>query len=193
MEEIYCAVEMMKELANSSVNTQIDGDVPELVEETASDENVNDENVNDEHANDENVNDENVNDNDDAPDLLNYGNLFAKLQSFLSDPRFTKETYSLKLITDFMKTKGYTYTHTGKREICTETGIRVELAGEYSLSVQTHPMICQEYFCETALIRNDHIDYDSNLGYDDVLRHQTPTDFFEHFETLVRDLGSKPA
>lgn len=72
------------------------------------------------------------------------------------------------------------------------TGIRISLdvpdQQDVELSVQTHPAIAAYAFAETAVLVAGGVIYPTALGYgDDVVRHQTPDDLFQHI-LRVRDL-----
>lgn len=98
------------------------------------------------------------------------------------------ETYSLSLITRFLKNQDSTFEyHDAKVGVSFyHHGCRIDLSPRYKLSVQTHPMIAGPAFAETALqdMIENKIVYDGTLDYDDVKRFHTPEELFEHIQSL---------
>jgi hypothetical protein len=91
-----------------------------------------------------------------------------------------KETYSLNIITNWLKEHNIPFRYAYNRSICSnllyEHGIRIDLK-KFTLSVQTHPIIAGWAFVET-LKTNDMLSD---------LRHKTPEDFFKYLEKLIDD------
>lgn len=58
----------------------------------------------------------------------------------------------------------------------------MDLYGSFKLSIQTHPDICVNYFCETALCYDNKLIY--VLEYYDVKRWASPEDLFNHIASL---------
>jgi hypothetical protein len=71
------------------------------------------------------------------------------------------------------------------------TDIKLKINDIYSLSVQTNPTVAGPAFCESALIDNvtGALEYNSKLGYSDVIRHSDPEDFFDHVLGLKEKLS----
>lgn len=89
----------------------------------------------------------------------------------------TNETYSLSIITRWLKNKNIEYKYCQGRVLgmyLYETGIAIKIKDE-TISIQTHPMIAGCSFAET-LIR-------SNMLSD--TRHATPEDLFKFIESLL--------
>ena len=90
----------------------------------------------------------------------------------------TNETYSLNIITRWLKSKKIEYKYCQSRVVgmylLYQTGIEIKVKDE-SISIQTHPMIAGWAFAET-LIR-------SNMLSD--TRHATPEDLFKFIESLM--------
>lgn len=101
-----------------------------------------------------------------------------------------EETYSLRLVTDFLKQQNIPFElHSANVGICfAEHGCRVTLDDTYKLSIQTHPDVTGCSFAETALqnmvIRK--MVYDGTHGYYDIKRWNTPDELFEHILELVK-------
>lgn len=100
------------------------------------------------------------------------------------------DSYSLKLVIDWLKTKDiqYKYASCPIGHGFTEHGVRVKLGGDCELSVQTHPDIAGPAFAETALMYNNDIAYVLNYKWD-VIRWDTPESLFEHIENMVNLLA----
>ena len=89
----------------------------------------------------------------------------------------TNETYSLNIITRWLKSKKIEYKYCQSSMLgmyLYQSGIEIKVKDE-SISIQTHPMIAGWAFAET-LIR-------SNMLSD--TRHATPEDLFKFIESLM--------
>jgi len=90
------------------------------------------------------------------------------------------ETYSLNIITKWLKEHNipfrYASSKTVSNNLLYEHGIRIDFK-EFTLSVQTHPIIAGWAFVET-LKTNDMLNE---------LRHKTPEDLFKYIEKLLGD------
>lgn len=98
------------------------------------------------------------------------------------------ETYTLRIITTYLKSKGISFEHWSSNVGISfyEHGCRVKLNETYSLSIQTHTDVVGRSFAETALqnMETKRIVHDGTYGYDDVIRHDTPEKLFEHIDEL---------
>lgn len=72
-----------------------------------------------------------------------------------------------------------------------ETGLRVQLRGGFQLSVQTDPLVANDAFAETALLKDNHYTENEKLGYDDVKRFVTPDSLFAHIADLYNTIEEK--
>lgn len=101
------------------------------------------------------------------------------------------ETYSLRLITDFLQKYNipFTYHNANVGYMFVNHGCRITLHDKYRLSIQTHPLVTKAAFAETALqgLETDMIVDDGTYGYDDVIRWKTPEELFEHIQTIIGD------
>jgi len=108
-------------------------------------------------------------------DLNKLKNIFVKLQN----STISEETYSLSLITTWLKDKNIPFKYASSnvdRYSLYEHGVRIQFEG-FSLSIQTHPMIAGWAFVET--LRTDDMSSDT--------RHETPEDFFNFLENLMKE------
>ena len=105
-------------------------------------------------------------------DLNKLKNIFVKIQE-------SDETYSLSLITSWLKDKDIPFKYASSnvdRYSLYEHGIRIQFEG-FDLSIQTHPMIAGWAFVET--LRTDDMSSDT--------RHKSPEDFFNFLENLLKE------
>ena len=89
------------------------------------------------------------------------------------------QTYSLRLITDWLKNKNIEYTFSSPRVDpikIYEHGIRIDM-GDCKLSIQTHPSVAGWAFAET-LKTNDMLNE---------RRHKTPEDLFNYIEEIIME------
>lgn len=104
------------------------------------------------------------------------------------------ETYSLGLITKFLKEKGIAYEPRNANVGFTmhDHGCAVKINDTYTLSIQTHPMIAGESFAETGLQNTitKKIVYDGTYRYWDVRRFKKPQDLFDHIEWILNPATS---
>ena len=93
-------------------------------------------------------------------------------------------TYSLRLVLEFLKENriSFTFNSANIGYMLYEHGCRVKLNDTYHMSVQTHPLVCGEYFAETALqnMTTKEVVSDGTHGYYDVKRFYNPKDLFDH-------------
>lgn len=98
-------------------------------------------------------------------------------------PEEKKETYSLRIITEWLKSKNITYSYSSSNVDMLnlyEHGLRISFK-DYKLSVQTHPTIAGWAFAE-SLKTNDIISD---------TRHETPQDLFSFIEGLIQEEEEK--
>lgn len=99
------------------------------------------------------------------------------------------ETYSLRVVTDFLRKNNIEFEYCNARigTALYDHGCRIKINDTYSISVQTHPDIAGNGFAETALqnMVSNKIVYDGTYGYDDVERFMTPEDLFEHLRSIL--------
>ena len=100
------------------------------------------------------------------------------------------ETYSLRLVTEFLQKEGIPFEHSSARlrNSFYEHGCRIVLNDTFKLSIQTHPDVVGTSFAETALqnMVDMKICYDGTLGYYDVRHWNTPQHLFEHIKTVLQ-------
>ena len=103
------------------------------------------------------------------------------------------KSYSLKKITDILDKEDISYDIVqGCYDIgfCT-TGCRITFEGsDFCLSVQTHPSITNEYFCESCLQTNKGVVYCDSLGYDSTVLFHEPSEFHKHIVELKNLIGN---
>jgi hypothetical protein len=100
-----------------------------------------------------------------------------------------RQTYCLKLVTEFLDSNNLIYEfNSPKTAMFVETGILIKLLNDFSLSIQTHPLITSEGFSETCLIFKNKPVYTNNWYYFDVRRQYTPQELFDHIKELVASL-----
>lgn len=89
------------------------------------------------------------------------------------------ETYSLKLITNWLQDKGLQYTFRSANGAALgyyEHGIRVKF-NTYELSIQTHPDIAGWAFAET--MRSTNLISET--------KHATPQELFDYLDRLIKE------
>jgi hypothetical protein len=97
----------------------------------------------------------------------------------------TKETYCLCLVTDFLVNNNFTFKYKSpKTGVIEETGVIVKLVNEFSISIQTHPLITGQAFSETSLLLGDKTIYTDNWYYYDLRKQYTPKELFDHLKEL---------
>jgi len=98
------------------------------------------------------------------------------------------ETYSLSLVTEFLKSKGipFTYCNAQVGILFYNHGCRIQLNDTFSLSVQTHPDVAGNCFVEVAL---QNVVTKQFVG--DEERFATPQQLFEHIQGLVSEYGTQ--
>lgn len=115
------------------------------------------------------------------------GDMMKAFANFFKTDR--PRSYALNIIVKHVeKHRLGTYREHSAMKLFTETGIRLNLVDNYSLSIQTHPDVASEAFAETALVKDGKICYVEEYGYENVLRHQSPKELFEHIGVLVTKL-----
>ena len=110
--------------------------------------------------------------------MENLKDIFKKLR-----PKEQKETYSLRIITEWLNSKNITYSYSSSNVDMLnlyEHGLRISFK-DYKLSVQTHPTIAGWAFAE-SLKTNDIISD---------TRHETPQDLFNFIEGLIQEEEEK--
>lgn len=99
------------------------------------------------------------------------------------------ETYSLRLVTDFLRKHNveFEYSNAKVGSSFYDHGCRIKINDTYSISVQTHPDIAGYGFAETALqnMISKKIVYDGTYGYCDIERFNTPEDLFAHLRSIL--------
>jgi len=74
----------------------------------------------------------------------NLNNMYDELKKLMDSNHFRQESFSLRMITNFLKTIEYNnFIYTGKKEICTETGICVKIDKNYSKYSNTSIILCR--------------------------------------------------
>lgn len=97
------------------------------------------------------------------------------------------ETYSLSLITEWAQKNNFSFKYSSANVdfLIVEHGIRLALPGKFKLSIQTHPIIVNSAFAETALIYKGNVVYTYDImEYDDCQRFESPTELFSHIVEL---------
>ena len=100
------------------------------------------------------------------------------------------ETYSLRIITDFLRKNNIPFTYHNANVAgytVVNHGCRITLHDTYMLSIQTHPLVAAYAFAETALqgLQTKRMVHDGTYGYDDVIRWATPEELFEHIQKII--------
>lgn len=70
--------------------------------------------------------------------------------------------------------------------------LRLHKDGEepFFMSIQTHPSLIYDAFCETALIKNSKHLQDASLGYTNkTISHDEPEEFESHLKFVLNKLG----
>lgn len=103
-------------------------------------------------------------------------------------------TYSLRVIVDFLESKDikYKFASSPVGYVFYEHGVRMDLTDDLKMSIQTHPMIAGPAFAETAIqsMQQQKVVY-GHFGYNDVIRHDTPEDLFNHIQEVVNEATTK--
>jgi hypothetical protein len=93
----------------------------------------------------------------------------------------SRETYCLVLITQWLVEKDIVYTYSSPNTgLIIESGVLVQLTGDFKLGIQTHPLIVNEAFAETSLYYKDQLIYTDGWIYADDVKHSTPDSLFGH-------------
>jgi hypothetical protein len=103
-------------------------------------------------------------------------------------------TYSLRVIVEFLESKDIKYKFASSRVglLLYEHGCRIDLTDDLKMSIQTHPMIAGPAFAETAIqsMERKTVVY-GHFGYNDVIRHDTPEDLFNHIQEVLNEATTK--
>lgn len=101
------------------------------------------------------------------------------------------ETYSLRLITTFLQENDIEYNYSNSRMGMGlyDHGCSVKINDTYKLSIQTHTDVVGPSFVETALqnVKTQNIVYNGTYGYYDVIRFDTPQEFFDHILYVMKN------
>ena len=99
------------------------------------------------------------------------------------------ETYSLRLITEFLTENGIEFKYSNSRVGMGlySHGCSVQINDTYKLSIQTHTDVVGPSFVEVALqdIKAKKIVNDGTYGYFDVIRFDTPKKLFDHLLAVI--------
>jgi len=109
---------------------------------------------------------------------MSFANVKELFQRINTDKSINIETYSLQVITTWLKQKNITFTYSSSSVDMLglyEHGIRIPIKN-YHLSIQTHPTIAGPAFAETLKTNNIMSDQ----------RHSTPEDLFNYIEALLK-------
>jgi hypothetical protein len=97
----------------------------------------------------------------------------------------TKHSYCLELIVKFAVENSLDYEFSSpKTGVLVETGIIMPLFGDFSINIQTHPVITGEYFSHTTLLYHKKQVYTAQWLYFDTRRQETPEILFSHILEL---------
>ena len=98
-------------------------------------------------------------------------------------------SYSLRLVVTWLNSKGMTYEFSSPRTgtLC-DTGLITPLQGDFTLSIQTHPLIVIDKFAETALLYKGKLCYTHDWDYYDTRTYDTPDALFAHIDDLRQRL-----
>lgn len=103
----------------------------------------------------------------------------------------SQETYALKLITSFLQENNikFNYNNSNIGMSFYNHGCSVKINDTYKLSIQTHTDVVGPSFVEVALqnVNTQKIVYDGTYGYYDVIRFNTPQEFFHHILDVIKN------
>lgn len=106
-------------------------------------------------------------------------------------------SYSLSIIKNWLeKENNYKWIKCSSIPGLYATGLRISFNNIQNnsiiyMSIQTDPTIAGRAFAETAILNsNEYLIYPIELGYDDVLKHYTPEQLFEHIKYVKLQLES---
>jgi hypothetical protein len=123
------------------------------------------------------------------------GKCVWSLEETYNQIQMEEYTYSAGLISEWLKENKIPFKPRNSSMDSTfclyNHGIQATLASDILLSIQTHYMIAGPCFAETALIINGKLTYDGELGYDDVMRHSTPTELFDHISEVLKKIQKR--
>lgn len=99
-------------------------------------------------------------------------------------------TYSLRVVENYLKENNIEYVYSNARVglFLYDHGCRIDLTDDLKMSIQTHPMIAGPAFAETAIqsMEKKTVVY-GKFGYNDVIRHDTPEDLFNHIQEVLKE------
>ncbi len=96
-----------------------------------------------------------------------------------------KLSYSLQLIVNWLDDNNISYKFSSPQTgVLCETGVIIKLFGDFTLSIQTHPLITVDSFAETSLLFNGVMCYTHDWDYYDMRRYHTPLSLFSHIEDM---------
>ena len=106
-------------------------------------------------------------------------------------------SYSCRKIIEWLDEHNIKYEFSSTMKRMRETGLKIKLNEYLYLSVQTESDVAGSSFAETAILRKEEgCVYCSDLGYDNVIRHDEQSDLFDHiinlqekFKTLDPNFG----
>ncbi len=108
-------------------------------------------------------------------------------------------TYSLRVVMQHLDSKGLSYSFSSGPvgPSIYEHGCRLELpcsCGDVKMSIQTHPTLVGPAFAETAIIKDGKLIWfkmDDRDDGNDVMRHDTPEQLFEHIRMVIKHFGNR--
>ncbi len=99
-------------------------------------------------------------------------------------------TYCLRLVEEFLNNNAidYQYSSPHMTSMLHESGVLFNIAGDFHLNVQTHPIICGDAFAKTALLFQGQNVSIPALGYLVRKQHFAPEELFHHIAELRQEL-----
>lgn len=93
----------------------------------------------------------------------------------------TRKTFCLRIVVDVLTAQNITYRNWSPQTgLLVESGVMADIAPDFTISIQTHPIITGEAFTETALHYQNAVVYTENWFYYDVRRQYSPQELTAH-------------
>lgn len=105
-------------------------------------------------------------------------------------------TYSLRVVMEHLDSKELTHRFSSGPVGMSlyEHGCKVDLpgtGGKVQMSIQTHPTLAGPAFAETAVLKDGKLVYFASKDGDNVVRHDTPEELFEHIRRAIDHFGDR--
>lgn len=106
-----------------------------------------------------------------------------------------QSSYSVRIITEWLDEQKIEWKHASpnldRGMTMTQTGLSINLNTHIRMSIQTDPRVAGPSFAETAIQANGGVIYSDELGYSDVIRHDEPSELFQHIKDIMETIKSK--